>query len=140
MPTAVGILTDAWSSFDHFGKGCIRTLRHVLNLGGVDGVNSYAQTWINRRLSDIGGRAVTTTGGIKIGAEPVGALAVGVVIVPLVGLIGANVELVAPSLTVCVWPHASETENSNNPVKTKTETRLPQKQIADGILPGYESD
>jgi hypothetical protein len=50
------------------------------------------------------------------------------------------VELVGPPLTVCVWPRASETENSNNPVKTKTETRLPQKQIADGILPGYESD
>ena len=83
---------------------------------------------------------MTTTEGIKIGAEFVGALAVGVVIVPLVGLIGANVELVGPPLTVCVWPRASETENSNNPVKTKTETRLPQKQIADGILPGYESD
>jgi hypothetical protein len=65
---------------------------------------------------------VTTTGG-KIEVEPVGGL------VPLVGLIGANVELVALSLTVCVWPRASETENSNNPVKTKTETRLPQKHL-----------
>lgn len=55
---------------------------------------------------------MTTTGG-KIEVEPVGAL------VPLVGLIGANVELVALSLTVFVWPRASETENSNNPVKNQ---------------------
>jgi hypothetical protein len=72
---------------------------------------------------------VTTRVGSKFGVDPVGALAVGVVTVPLVGLMGANVELVALSLTVCVWPRASETENSNHPVKTKTETRLPQRHL-----------
>ena len=72
---------------------------------------------------------MTTTMGIKVGVELVGVLAVGVATVPLVALIGANVELVALSLTVCVWPRASETENSNHPVKTKTETRLPQKHL-----------
>jgi hypothetical protein len=67
--------------------------------------------------------------GNEVGAEFVGALAVGVVTVLLVGVVGANVELVAPSLTVCVWPRACETQNSNNTVKTKTETRLPQQHL-----------
>src|SRR5580658_5640515 len=69
---------------------------------------------------------VTTMEGIKVGVAFFGALAVGVVIVPLVGLIGANVELVGPPPTVCVWPRASKTEKSKYPAKTKTETRLLQ--------------
>jgi hypothetical protein len=67
--------------------------------------------------------------GIEIGVEFVGALASGVVAVSLIGLVWAKLELIAPSLTVCVWPRANETENSSNPVKTKAETRLPQKHL-----------
>lgn len=66
---------------------------------------------------------------IKTGVEPVDALAIGVVTTPLVGLIVVDLELAALAPTVCARPHASETENSNNPVKTETEARPAQKYL-----------
>ena len=80
---------------------------------------------------------MTTMEGIKIGAGFAGLLAVVVVTASLVGLIGAGAELGALPLAVCVWPRASETESSNNPVKTKKETRLPQKHL-DMIFDGSQ--